>query len=297
MHDYIVTLRDTSSCPNRHCFIPEPHQDTPTYLQVPSNKKIPKPLHAVDVASWIDAIASQTKACPNKPSELIFFVHGYNNAPEVNLVRHRLFKQHLESFDFNGTIISFDWPSDSSFSNYDEDVADGLCVIEHLWKSALNLFENDTRFNLHLLAHSVGCYLSIESINTKSAKSHLLNKIFFIGADAHQNALQKSSFNHYGQNIINYYMPYDMSLFFSYLMQYYLLHKRAGQSKLLGKNIQNINTSNAFKKLPWPKNPFKYLSHTHSWYFESKFLVGDIVNVIENRDFIDRKVVNGEVCI
>lgn len=244
--------------------------------------------------SWVQDIISKADISAAKPFELLIFIHGYNNAPKEILKRHRLLNGHIERLGLNGMIMSFDWPSDTSFSNYDEDILDGLDVMYHLWQDCIHLFHAHSDININLIAHSVGAHLTLNSIDKASAFKAAVNHTFFLGADIHYKALLSSNFEAYTTRITNYYMPHDKSLLFSYIMQHYLLHKRAGRVSLFGSDVVNLNCIEHFKTLAPPKNPLKYISHTHSWYFNSFEVLKDIVLTLQGKALHHRKIKNGE---
>lgn len=162
----------------------------------------------------------------------------------------------------------------------------------HLWKDCVEMFHTHPNINVNIIAHSVGAHLLMKSIQTVPNYKSTISHTFFIGADIHRNALINSQYSTYSEAITNYYMPTDKSLLFSYIMQHYLLNKRAGRAGLLGKDVDNVNCQHLFSALQPPKNPFKYISHSHSWYFKSYEVLKDIVYRLEKRGLEHRKVEN-----
>jgi hypothetical protein len=44
-------------------------------------------------------------------SDLLVFIHGFDNKPPIVLQRHRRLSSDLSAAGFEGVVISFDWPS------------------------------------------------------------------------------------------------------------------------------------------------------------------------------------------
>jgi hypothetical protein len=87
------------------------------FLKLQDNDQAPfSPQRAIDADDWVrdilQTVPKKRDATGVFRGDVLVFIHGYNNAMDAVLERHRLLKQNLASYGFAGTVISFDWPCD-----------------------------------------------------------------------------------------------------------------------------------------------------------------------------------------
>lgn len=96
------------------------------YLEVP-DKKVPNPNHKKDQKKWLDLLWKRAKG-----NGILIFVHGYNNIPPFVMKRHDLLQKGLSKYGFKGAIVSYDWPSGTSWRGYLKDIQKAKRTARHL---------------------------------------------------------------------------------------------------------------------------------------------------------------------
>jgi len=169
MADYVMTLRALSN---------GAFGETPgptVYLKLQDTDQAPfPPQRAIDADDWVrdilQTVPKKRDGTGASRGDVLVFIHGYNNAMDAVLERHRLLKKNLAHYGFAGTVISFDWPCDDVALAYLADrqqakqtayalVTDG---IKRVAKMQAML---DCDINVHLLAHSTGAYVVREAFD------------------------------------------------------------------------------------------------------------------------------------
>src|SRR5437899_1332626 len=121
--DYVICVRDVS----KGSFIAEP--GTTRYLELPEDtwQNTPdNPLkpgkdnggQEISRKDWFQKVMAKAVVGtnPNDQTEfgdVLVFIHGYNNDQKIVMQRHRLLKANLRSLGYEGSVVSFDWPSDN----------------------------------------------------------------------------------------------------------------------------------------------------------------------------------------
>jgi hypothetical protein len=140
--DYMICTRNIT----RTGFGSEP--GPARFLSIPTRARRPTPAHAVpriEKDRWVERVltASKKGANPDEPvpeGDILIFVHGYNNSPEIVLARQRQLSRDLARLKFDGVVIGFDWPSGDRTLNYLEDRSDARKTALHLVKDGIRLF-------------------------------------------------------------------------------------------------------------------------------------------------------------
>ena len=103
--------------------------------------------------------------------DLLLFVHGYNTTFEDAIVRSAQFQADLK---MTGQVICFSWPSHGRLWSYGRDAA--ICEeSEDHFVNALNLLTSVCdRHNLHVLAHSMGNRLLLQSCYSQAVSGRIL---------------------------------------------------------------------------------------------------------------------------
>ncbi|PAW69063.1 MAG: hypothetical protein B9S34_00010 [Opitutia bacterium Tous-C1TDCM] len=100
--------------------------------------------------------------------DVVIFIHGYNNSPQVISERQKFLSEDLAAEGFSGVVISFDWPAANSTLNYLEDRSDAAAVAKLLVTYGIARLlrgqEEGCKTNVHLLGHSTGAYIICEAL-------------------------------------------------------------------------------------------------------------------------------------
>jgi esterase/lipase superfamily enzyme len=177
MSDYVICARDVRG----KSFGSEPAKSS--YLIVPDDGQ-PKPskdqLH--DQKKWaVKLMAEARKGVPaNGEGHILVFVHGYNNDQKIVMERHRRLRDDLKAANFPGVVVSFDWPSGNVGAFYLEDLQDAHKSAYQLVGDGIILLASmqqpDCKINIHLLAHSMGAYVTREAFTAADDVENLTGK-------------------------------------------------------------------------------------------------------------------------
>lgn len=250
----------------------------------PSDGKVSKG-GLLSARKWAEAVHNQSGN-----SHVVIYVHGFNTKQAVMLDRMTAIRTGLAGKGFDAAVCAFDWPSDGvvSSSAYRRDRKDAETTAFHMVMDGVKLLqEHRPDAKVHIVAHSMGAYLTIHGWGTVGhayfpAK---VDQAVFIAADVDQNRLLKTGIagrvmQQRCNRLTHYYSSEDMILDIS------------------GKIINGGTKRSGRHGLgPWPAPMFKdvscvdrYLhdnpqhkrteSHSHSWYFKDDRFYEDLAKTL-----------------
>jgi esterase/lipase superfamily enzyme len=115
----------------------------------------------VSQGDWLDLVAAQ-----GGRDAVLVFVHGFNTRQTEMLERLGKIEAGLRTEGYRGTVVAFDWPSDGVLTAYDPDRRDAKKVAPHLvGDGILPLLGMPGQPKVHLLAHSMGAYLTLRGFS------------------------------------------------------------------------------------------------------------------------------------
>ena len=279
------------------------------YLEIPNGQKTINKSLELPRASWfkkVEAAAGATKTTQGDiiNGHIVFFVHGFNTDQYDMLERHRKIRKGLEAHGYKGCIVSFDWPSDGSVFGYKIDRRDARLAADMLFKDGIARVSRrqtaDCAVNIHVLAHSMGCYLLREAFDyaddshETAQTSWTMSQVALVAADISSKSMSRdnpktSSLLRHCTRLTNYYSPFDEILSISET-------KRIGVSRRLGRvSMPDAHSEKAvdmfcgeyFKK---HRSKFKKDSGiSHRWYFASSRFYEDLMHTFTGR--LDRNVI------
>lgn len=310
--DFVLSARNIS----RGQFGNEP--GTSRWLMVPAG--IPTPAHGTTRRQWVhELLGAATWGRDSRTGrprgDIVVFVHGYNNSPEVVMRRHRSLAATLTEVGFKGVVMSFDWPSDDKALGYLEDRHDAKRTAMQLVHDGIALLadmqERDCTINVHLLGHSTGAYVIREAFDDAddamlSQASWLTSQVVFVGADISAASMRAghaktdSLFRHC-QRLTNYSNLHDSVLKLSNV-------KRAGVAPRVGRvglpddapgKAVDVDCSAYFKSLdsqPMLREREQsdvIGSFPHSWHIGNRRFARDLFETL--RGDVDRSVIDTRV--
>ena len=310
--DYIISTRNKITGQDAFGGEPGPAR----YLKVPGNQ-LPKPSHAMKTSrAWADEVMQcampGADATANHPhGDVLIFIHGYNNDLSLVMWRHRKLAKGLAKQGFDGTVVSFDWPSESSALNYLEDRQDARKTALLLVTHGINLLtarqSAGCEVNVHLLAHSTGAFVIREAFDDADDHKHLahhnwtVSQIALIGADISAKSMsagdsKSSSIYRHCIRLTNYTNKYDKVLKLSNI-------KRVGVAPRVGRTglpsnapgkAVDIDCSEYFDSINKPNSPNAFKgTWEHSWHIGNKSFFKDLYHTL--RGDIDRHMIPGRV--
>lgn len=272
------------------------------FLAVPEHENQMHIGQKISKANWTKAVLDAARngtSNAQTDGDILFFVHGYNNSQSVVLERHRKIRQGLEALGFDGVVVSFDWPSADSALNYLEDRMDAKLSAFRLVQDGIATFaalqQPDCKINLHVLAHSMGCYLVREAFDdaddraSVASRGWAVSQVMLVAADVSVDSLsagnpKSSSLYRHCVRLTNYFNPMDDVLSISAV-------KRMGVSPRAGRNgigqprhekSANVDCGPYFQTAGWDKGP----TSGHKWYFDDANFLLDVFYTISGQ--IDR---------
>jgi pimeloyl-ACP methyl ester carboxylesterase len=305
---FVVTCREVRG--NKFGDEPGPTR----YLRVPAGADGLEPSHETTAHRWrrgVIAVADGVEDdLTGATGDVLVFVHGYNNTTRSVLSRTRTLASTLKRAGWKGTVIAFDWPSANSTLNYLEDRSDAARTALRLAQDALALMVDaqdpkdgspPCTLNVHLLGHSTGAYVIMESFAQAEKDGNLFKRswriaqVAFIGGDVSRESLRESS--EWGRpmfsrimRLTNYASGFDQALAVSNA-------KRLGTSPRAGRvglpadvprKAVNVDCSRHFLTKD-PKASTYEGNFTHSWYIGDPVFALDLAMTLEGE--IDREVI------
>jgi len=303
MTDYLISVRNIK----QGTFGNEP--GTTRFLEVPGQAAVPEPDHGIGRTHWVERVMDEAR-CGTDPAtgrdcgDILVFVHGYNNHPEVVMQRHRQLKARLRRAGFDGITVSFDWPSNNIALNYLEDRSDARLTSIKLVDDCIRLFTltqlRGCAYNVHLLAHSTGAYVIREGFDDADDRRNIAatnwtaSQIVLIAADVSAKSMsaqdsKSSSLYRHCIRLTNYQNPYDPVLKLSNIKRVGVA-PRAGRIGLPDNAPQkavNVNCGAHFETLE-PREAAAGI-WGHSWFFEDDGFARDLVYTLKGD--IDRNYI------
>jgi esterase/lipase superfamily enzyme len=297
--DYVFTVRSI----RKGAFADEP--GATHFLEIPETDRVPSPEHKQSKTQWVNNVIDLSKHGPQDDGpcgDIVMYVHGFNTMPEDMLLRQRKLRDGLRAQGFQGVVIGFDWPSAGKSLNYLEDRKDAkftaIRLVDEGIASFAALQRPDCYINLHLLAHSMGCYVVREAFDDADDRPAVANRswsvsqIMMLSGDVsagsmRDGASKSSSLYRHCVRLTNYFNPYDDVLSLSNV-------KRIGVSPRVGRvgipddipaQAINVNTGDHYDA---HKGDFDDIGFpAHGWYFEDPTLMRDLHFTIQGD--IDRE--------
>lgn len=235
---------------------------------------------------WAKAVK---KAAKN--GHVVIYVHGFNTKQAMMLTRQTLLEDGLNGQGFEAAVVAFDWPSDgvTSISAYKRDRKDAaLSAVPMIRDGIAALKKMDPSLKVHLVAHSMGTYLTLMGLHYADDlfdNGPLIDQIAFIAADADQRWLMKSAWGAKAATractqLTHYYSIEDLVLDFSGAIPNFNT-KRSGQHGLLpwpAETFRDVNCKDRYWAVTKSHEHGEFWSH--GWYFEDERLHQDLAQTL-----------------
>jgi esterase/lipase superfamily enzyme len=257
--------------------------------------------HKITKNEWRKAVMAE--AVTGTPSNLtqgdiVFYVHGFNNSQRTVLERHRKIKRGLAAQGFDGAVVSFDWPSADVALNYLEDRDDARAAAHQLVTEGIATFSRlqqpECRVDLHVLAHSMGCFVVREAFDDAddrtlvAAQSWSVSQIMLVAADLSVQSLdagnaKSSSLYRHCVRLTNYYNPLDDVLSISAVKRIGVARRagRVGLDKPPVDKAVNVYCGGYFKSIraQLPDG----IDTGHAWYFDDAVFMEDVFHTVSGQ--------------
>ena len=257
--------------------------------------------HKISKSQWTNAILDEAKGgAPNDRTEgdIVFYVHGFNNSQATVLERHRKISKGLKAHGFDGVVVSFDWPSADSALNYLEDRMDAKQSAFRLVSDGIATFSAlqtpDCRIDLHVLAHSMGCYVVREAFDDADDRARIagrswsVSQVMLVAGDVSVDSLsagnpKSSSLYRHCVRLTNYFNPLDDVLSISAVKRIGVAPRvgRQGMGPLRHDKAVNVYCAEQFRTGGHQAG----LNSGHTFYFDDAVMLEDVFhNISGNLD-------------
>ncbi len=265
--------------------------DVTRYVAVTSTTGPVSKGHLMPCEDWVDAVRASSAS-----GHVMIYVHGFNTSQAEFLGRLKRIKGGLAGAGWTGAVVGFDWPSDGEVLAYGSDRADARKVGRFLAVDGIGpLLKALKPGRLHLLAHSMGAYLTIRGFSEvgdsggPGAVPWSVREMVFVAADIEQKWLDKGA----------------SGALVAEKRSARLTHYHSGEDKVLdlsGKII-NIGSKRSGRHGIRPAKPdgfhdidcaARYLArtppvkrttiHSHNWYYEDPAFYADLAATLDGQD-------------
>ena len=270
-----------------------------SFLAVPEEAPVPLPGHRIPRGAWFTrvqeaAVAGRDGAEP--AGDVVVYVHGYNTPQRVMLERLRKLRAGLAAHGFLGVVVAFDWPSAERALNYLEDRKDAkassIRLVDELISAFAALQRPDCPINVHLLAHSMGCYVLREAFDDAddrpavAGRSWSVSQVMLVAADVSASSMglgnpKSSSLYRHCVRLTNYYSPLDEVLSLSNV-------KRIGVSPRAGRiglpEARPEKAVNLYCGAYFAEHRARFgegHAASHSWYFDDPSFLQDVTLTVD----------------
>lgn len=270
---------------------------------------------AVTADAWRDDIKAQSQT-----GEVLVCVHGFNTSRSGFLAMVKALKAQPALQNYHGAIVGYDWPTGSEdgitgFWNklfglrrlYKNDKATANAMDDMLVRDLRFLFE-DPDLQVHVLAHSMGCYLTTLAVG--HAEQWLgtvkpFDQVAFGAADVDQKLLVKDEWGGKAMNRrcarVTHYHSFEDDILDISGQVMWGGSKRSGKHGLLTDapdQFVDVSTSQRYEaKFPQHKQDMRL---SHNWYqLDSQFLA-DLVLTLDGKSadaMPTRRVENGKAIL
>lgn len=149
---------------------------------------------------------------------ILIAVHGYNTSQSRFLARLVDLEGRLRAAGFRGALLGYDWPSLSMPLRYRADRRIAKAIAPFLVQDGiLPLLAQAPRPRLHMLAHSMGCYLVLKALaqfGDGAGSPKWLDQVLFTAADVNDAMMQRGAagtllLDNRARRFTHYYNPLD----------------------------------------------------------------------------------------
>ena len=270
-----------------------------SFLAVPPAAAQPVPAHRIGKRAWFDAVqaAGTSHRIDGAPAgDVVLYVHGYNTGQRVMLERLRKLRDGLRAQGFGGVVVAFDWPSADRALNYLDDRKDAKASAIRLVDEGIAAFaarqRADCHINVHVLAHSMGCYVLREAFDDAddrpavAARSWSVSQVMLVAADVSAASLaegnpKSSSLYRHCVRLTNYFNPHDEVLSLSNVKRVGVA-PRAGRIGLpAARPSKAVNVYCGTRFLTLRDSPGGAGAASHSFHFDDERFLQDVFLTVE----------------
>lgn len=241
---------------------------------------------------WFRDLAAQSG-----DGSILIAVHGYNTSQPRFLTRLVDLEARLRAAGFRGALLGYDWPSLAKPLKYGADRRTAKDIAPYLVKDGiLPLLAQSPRPKLHLLAHSMGCYVVLKALaqfGNGAGSARWLDQVLFTSADVNHGIMERHAagtllLKNRARRFTHYYNPLDEVL----AVPGRIINGGTARSGRLGMPSprypaqHDVNCQAQFRRdaRGTGGSDFDNMLLSHGWWFDNDGFVKDATLTLGGRD-------------
>lgn len=247
---------------------------TTRYLRLVASDAGPHGGPAMSPTDWL-AMVQDTAQTP----DILIFVHGYNTSQAALWRRHMVLKRKLVENGYKGALVSYDWPSDGDRLRYISERREAKAVsTAFLADGILMLLTRAAGYRVHILAHSMGAYLTLRALAAFGGVGRV-DQVIFTAADINSAWMGSGVWGGMVMQrrclrFTNYHNPDDKVLILS-KNWFHSGAERAGLEGLPDRTPPNCRDVYCARQYQIG-TAARTLARSHNWYFEDSGFYRDL---------------------
>jgi len=259
------------------------------YIELKKVRPTMSPANLLGAPVWAKRVFSTSSS-----NNVLIVVHGFNVQPNSFMGEVADIRKRLKSIGYSGAVVGYDWPSDGRTLHYKQDWNDARLTAKHLVSDGIaTLLRANPAAKIHILAHSMGAFVTAKSISealndsglrrlTRNIGEVVLTAPDLAAASANQGGWVRDVARLGSKGMTGFISDRDLVLTFS-------RDFRNPASPRLGRNHPADNASSDFavvncsqyytKRNPGLSKP----RHSHSWYYGDSNFYRDLSEVLKGR--------------
>jgi esterase/lipase superfamily enzyme len=252
----------------------------------------------LEQSAWVTSIinsfppgASNAVGHPDRSGDILFLVHGFNVSHQSAKAFHLKCVSQLQKQGWFGRVVSYDWPSDGLVFAYLPDRVNARAAASTLVSGAISVLEavqkKQCTINVHVLAHSMGCFVVQQAISWSYqdvAADWKIGQLMFAAADVDYTVFEvgnpsATAFLQHAGRLTAYCNAYDKALLISNTKRLELAPRmgRVGLPDAAPPMMCEVNCSALFQAVCSNIQGDLSPSLTHSFYFDQQPFWRDVV--------------------
>jgi esterase/lipase superfamily enzyme len=233
---------------------------------------------------WQEELKSKMER--KKFSKILIYIHGYNTTIYDSIKTQKKIQDNLREVGNTDTVvIGFDWASKGHIFEYFTDIANST-------KAAKVLAENikllpilkeafgDFKFETHILAHSMGCKLILNTLRDLEIDLDL-NSLTLTAADVNQSDIPHiECITRHVKSVYNFYSKHDMIL---RIAEFITNSNQERVGRIGAHQIDSINNIACSMYYDYQYNSILNklnFINSHSWYFNDVSFYNHLTSIL-----------------
>ncbi|WGH78022.1 alpha/beta fold hydrolase [Jannaschia ovalis] len=249
-------------------------------------------LKQLSEAQWHSAIDAESG-----DGTILLYIHGYNTTQSGLFRRLARIEAGLRAEGFRGAVVGYDWPSLGKPLSYSSDRTMAKAIARYLVEDGIwPLLARTPRPRLHLMAHSMGCYVTLKALaqfGDGTGSRRWLREVAFTACDVDHNLMRKGAvgtllLNNRALRFTHYYNPLDEVL----AVPGRIINggrRRSGRLGMIGPRYPShwdVSCQAQFRRdaKGTAGSDFENMLLSHSWWFDNPGFLKDLAATLDGAD-------------